>query len=68
MKKFKKGTIVETTQGKIGEVFDSEGFVIKNTEGVTVSEVFEDYDVCDAYRMEANPSLHRESTMFGKIR
>lgn|SRR5690606_24331976 len=57
MKKFKRGTIVETTQGKIGEVFDSEGFVIKNTEGVTVSEVFEDYDVCDAYRMEVNPSF-----------
>lgn len=60
MKNFKRGTIVETTQGKIGEVFDSEGFVIKNTEGVTVSEVFEDYDVCDAYRMEVNPSFTTE--------
>lgn len=60
MKNFKRGTIVETTQGKIGEVFDSEGFVIKNTEGVTVSEVFEDYDVCDAYRMEINPLFTTE--------
>jgi len=50
----KKGTIVQTTKGKIGEVVESESWVIKDTDGVSVSDSFNDKDVCDAYRIELN--------------
>lgn len=60
MVRFRKGTIVETTQGKIGEIFEPEGFVIKNKDNTTVSEVFESWDVCEAYRMEINETYKTE--------
>lgn len=60
MKNFKRGTIVETIQGKIGEILDSEGYVIKNSIGTTISEVYEDFSTCDAYRIEINPLFSTE--------
>lgn len=54
MRTMRKGTIVQTSQGKIGEIVQPESWVIKNENDETVSETFENRDVCDTYRLEIN--------------
>lgn len=52
--KFSKGTLVKTSQGKIGEIIETEGYVIKDLNDITISDTYDDYDVCDNYRLSLN--------------
>jgi hypothetical protein len=51
----KKGSLVQTTKGKIGEVLESESWVIKDKNNFTVSGPFMDKETCEAYKYEINP-------------
>lgn len=52
--RIRKGTLVKTTMGKIGEVVESESWVIKDENGIIVSDAYPNKNVCDIYRMEIN--------------
>lgn len=52
--KLRKGTLVKTSEGKIGEVIEVEGFVVKNLQGTIITDVYDDWDTCESYRLSIN--------------
>ncbi len=55
MKKiFKKGDIVKTSRGNFGEIVEVEGYVVENLSGLVITDTYESFETCDAYRLSIN--------------